>query len=229
MEDEIATVNEPMPGSQLAESITNRFGSVVRETKWLGAGSLSKLVKSGERDGLAAVRNLVFDPRRHGPVAETEHASSDNMAGLSRDLADFIEKLVAVGWPKSLGPTQIDVIIRETSRQIADGVTERKPLSTAVRDAIRGHAANGRLPPQLVIGHANINFMLHNMTKNGTVFGESCSTEDELRLQLYKTLLHMIVNRIGPLTPKSKALISELLSIAPAPASEVRSRLELSP
>ena len=210
VEDAIRQSDGSVHGAGLGQRIIQRFGTRVKLSDWLGEGSLSRLIQSGNRPNLAVAGYEVYDPARQG-TSEALQFLAPGLGGLPEDLVDFIEELSSVGWPR-IGPAQTALIIRETARLIGEGVTERNPLSGAVRDAIRDAAAAGEIRDDLQVSRSSVNYLLNSLIFDGVVFGEDCASEEDLRRELYKTLMNLIANRIGPPDEKTEALVDRLLS-----------------
>ena len=209
VERTVAESDGPVHGAALGLRIIQKFGQQVKRSEWLGEGSLSRLILSGNRPGLAVAGYEIYDPERHG-TGENLHSMPPALSGLSAELADLIEELASVGWPR-LTPAQTALIIRETARLIREGVTERNPLSAAVRDAIRDAVDEGRLTSDLLVARASVNFLLNSLIMDGVVFEEDCATEEDLRRELSQTLINIFANRIGPPDHTTSDLIDRLL------------------
>lgn len=225
VERTVADSDGPVHGAALGLRIIQKFGQQVKRSEWLGEGSLSRLIVSGNRPHLAVAGYEIYDPARHG-MGENLHSLPPGLGSLPADMADFIEELASVGWPR-ITPAQTALIIQETARLIREGVTERNPLSAAVRDAIRDAIDEGRVASDLLVSRASVNFLLNSLIMDGVVFEEDCATETDLRRELSQTLINIFANRIGPPDNDTSALVDRLLGGgggAGEPGPDVRGR-----
>ncbi len=209
VERTVADSEGPVHGAALGLRIIQKFGQQVKRSEWLGEGSLSRLIVSGNRPHLAVAGYEIYDPSRH-VTGEDIRSLPPGFGALPEDLSDFIEELASVGWPR-ITPAQTALIIRETPRLIREGVTERNSLSAAVRDAIRDAVDEGHITPDLQVSRASVNFLLNSLIMDGVVFEEDCATEDDLRRELSQTLINIFANRIGPPDNATTELVDRLL------------------
>jgi hypothetical protein len=171
------------------------------------------MIRNAGRQNIKVEGYIVYDPRRHDPASVPAFEVNDNLKDLPSDLVNFIRKVGAVGWPK-LNPLQIKMVVSELSRLINDGETERNPLSCAVRDEIAKKAKEGSLDPDLVVSRTSINFLLTGMLYENAQLGENCSTEEDVRSFLYRSLKNLVRNRIGDVQDSDEVLIRNLLSLS---------------
>ena len=210
---ELAKSSVPLHGAVLGLNIPKLFGPRVRDSNWFGAGSLTQLIRGSGRSGMATSAYVIFDPGRHTLPEEGRGPSSSALADLPDDLAEFIEDAASFGWPR-IGPAQIDQVIREAVALIGQGVTAAPELSVKVRDALRDAVDRGELPPDRFVSRANVNLLLNSLVKAEVDLAGQCTTEDDLRRQLYQSLLDLVAYNMSVAIEDATPMADRLMGYA---------------
>lgn len=215
IEAELAESDSPVRGSAIGMRIVRKFGQGVKEGNWFGHGSLSSLLQASGRAGIATspkAGGLIYQPGRHDPDGVASAEESVVLHDVPEDLREFIEQLATVGWPR-LNPKQLELIISHTAKMIGEGITERNPLSAAVRDAMDEEVANGTLERGEGVSRSNINFILTGLLIQGLVFGETCNTEGDIREGMKSTILSLVENRLHQPTEEEVQFTERMLGL----------------
>ncbi|MEM7269715.1 MAG: hypothetical protein AAF401_10725, partial [Pseudomonadota bacterium] len=228
--DQVATSDAPLHGSSLGQSILQRFGQGVKDSGWLGAGSLSQLIADAAPEGVSVLSQqnaaLFYDRDRHVHQLPSNKPEDANLANEAPDLVTFIERVAGAGWPR-LSSTQHDLVIYASAELIGQGVIERNPLSAAIRDRIAQEIENGFEAESQAVSRTAINFLLNGMMLNGARFGVNCRNVMEVRAAMRESLVQYHTNRVRRPDQSDLALIDRLLSFGPDP--EPSTKLSPSP
>lgn len=210
----VADSEKPIHGSSIGVDVIERFGRAAKDDDWLGHGTLSNLVAAEAPEGLAVATRpggaYFYDPDRHADSLPPEVSAGANLAHVSEEMHAFIDRLGAVGWPR-LSPMQHGLIVLTAAQAIANGETERNPLSATMRTEIEEQVERGVIEAQHLVTRGPINYILTGMMMNGAEFGENCSTEAELRDKLRETIVNFQTSKLGEPSEEERALIEELI------------------